>query len=91
MRSRYTAFAVGNEKHLRWTWHPDHLPRDFQMDPSLSWLGLEIVATKRGQMHDQTGEVTFIARYEHNGAPGQVRERSSFERVDGRWVYVTAQ
>ena len=40
MRSRYTAFAVGDADHLFRTWHPRTRPDDVAVDPATSWLGL---------------------------------------------------
>jgi SEC-C motif-containing protein len=81
MRSRYSAYAVGDLDHVWRTWHPRTRPETIEPDPSLTWTGLRIV--------DATGdEVEFEASYERNGTPGRRCERSRFERRRGRWVYV---
>ena len=90
MRSRFTAFSLGDEAHLARTWHPSERPKRIGFVPGQVWTGLEIVATAAGGLFDQEGEVTFVARYERDGVPGSMRERSRFTRVDGRWVYVDA-
>ncbi|GAA1164367.1 YchJ family protein [Nocardioides aquiterrae] len=81
MRSRYAAYAVGDLDHVFRTWHPRTRPDDLAPDPALTWTGLTVVAA---------GEdwVEFVAAYERDGRPGEMRERSVFERRGGRWVYV---
>ena len=81
MRSRYAAYAVGDVDHVFRTWHPRTRPDDLSPDPATTWTGLTILGS---------GEdwVEFVATYERHGVPGQMRERSRFERRAGRWVYV---
>lgn len=81
MRSRYAAFAVGDEAYLRRTWHPSTRPRRIGLDPGIRWTGLEIVACTS----DGDG-ATVGFRAHHDG--GVLRENSRFERVDGRWLYI---
>lgn len=82
MRSRYSAFAVGNSDHLFRTWHPRTRPTE-QIETRQGWLGLEIVDVVAGGVDDDAGIVEFIARYEG----GQMRERSRFTKRGGRWLY----
>jgi len=88
MRSRYSAYAVGELDHVFRTWHPRTRPDSIEPDPALRWTGLAIVDVVDGGPSDQTGEVEFEAAYERGGAAGRRRERSRFERRHGRWVYV---
>ena len=46
MRSRYSAFAVGDVAYLVRTWHPAGRPHDLRLDPAMTWIGLEIVDTR---------------------------------------------
>jgi SEC-C motif-containing protein len=39
-------------------------------------------------MLDTVGTVEFVARYHADGSAGAQHEKSSFVRVDKRWVYV---
>jgi SEC-C motif-containing protein len=39
MRSRYSAFAVGDAGYLLRTWHPSARPRTLSLDPALRWTG----------------------------------------------------
>lgn len=77
MRSRYTAYVLGDADHLFRTWHPRTRPDDTAPDPTTRWTGLEIV-----EVGDRT--VEFVARFEG----GELHERSTFEQRAGRWLYV---
>ena len=93
MRSRYSAFALGDEAWLRASWDPATCPRRIHLDPDRSWVRLEGLATSDGGPLDADGTVTFRAHHARSGEAGVVEagvveERSRFTRVDGRWVYV---
>lgn len=88
MRSRYSAFVVGNEEYLLRTWHPSTRPRHLELDPGMHWTRLEILDTTDGSAFHSSGTVTFRARYRHHGKRGALHERSRFERQNGAWVYV---
>jgi len=49
MRSRYTAYVLGDETYLLKTWHPRTRPAslDFQLDPAI-WDGLQILRCEAG-------------------------------------------
>ena len=92
MRSRYTAFYLGNIDYLIATLHPDQRkPDDYQeLANSINqttWLGLTILNTQKGKKNDVTGIVEFEAIYRTN-EPGQLHERSRFVKADGQWFYV---
>ena len=92
MRSRYTAFAVGDAGYLLATWHPDTRPGDLALDDAVRWTGLEILATSGGRLLAAEGTVEFRASYRTVGRAGSrtgsQHERSRFVRVDGRWRYL---
>ena len=88
MRSRYTAFAVGDVDYLRTTWHPDTRPHDLDLDDETQWIALQIVATERGGPFDREGSVEFRASYRSADERGVLHERSRFIRDGGRWFYV---
>lgn len=95
MRSRFTAFATGDVEYLRSTWHPDTRPHDLELDPAVEWLRLIISDTVRGGPFDTYGEVEFVAMYREPSPDkpgsyqrGRQHERSTFEKVEGRWLYV---
>lgn len=85
MRSRYTAFAVGDAAHLSRSWHPRTRPDDIAVDDGTRWMGLTIVASEEG---DDSAEVEFRAEWAAGAERGRLHERSRFVRRGGRWVYV---
>ncbi|HQK31284.1 MAG TPA: YchJ family metal-binding protein [Phycicoccus sp.] len=92
MRSRYTAYALGDLAHLQRTWHPRTLPLGLVLDPQLRWTGLTVVSSVDGGAADSEGIVAFEARWESGLGEslqrGVLRETSAFTRRAGRWVYV---
>jgi SEC-C motif-containing protein len=90
MRSRYSAYACGDVGYLFRTWHPRTRPADVTVDPSTTWIGLEVIDTVAGGLDDDRGEVEFRARFESAGRTGSLHERSRFERRAGRWLYLDA-
>lgn len=91
MRSRYTAYTLGDEAYLLATWHPDTRPGRLGLDAEIppKWLGL---AVKRHQAVDADHAVVeFVARYKVAGRAYRLHEVSRFERLDGRWVYRDGQ
>lgn len=88
MRSRYTAYVLGDIDHLRRSWAPSTVPGEVAFDPEISWTGLSIVDSEAGQAFDQEGVVAFIARFVAADEPRELRERSDFVRHEGRWVYL---
>ena len=89
MRSRYSAFAVGDSAYLLASWHPDTRPQALGLrDDMAVWLGLTLRGAKAGGPGDETGEVSFTARYRVGRERHQMAETSRFVRQDGRWVYL---
>lgn len=88
MRSRFTAFALGDTAYLRRSWHPDTRPARLDLDPDRRWLFLEIHAVTGGGPFEQSGTVEFTAHYRDPGGRGRLHEISRFTRVDGAWCYV---
>ncbi|MFD6684101.1 YchJ family protein [Micromonospora parva] len=88
MRSRFSAFALGDSGYLLRSWHSSTRPASLELDPGQRWTRLEIVRTERGGLLDAAGTVSFHAHYRHEGRPGTVTEHSRFVREDGRWVYL---
>ena len=91
MRSRYSAYAVGQVDHLFRTWHPRTRPDDLSPQ-HLEWTGLDVLDTVGGGDEDDNGVVEFEAHYlDAEGRGHTLHERSTFERRGGRWVYVAGQ
>jgi SEC-C motif-containing protein len=84
MRSRYSAFALGDVDHVFRSWHPSTRPDDLVELPHVEWRGLEVLDVVGGGPADDTGVVEFRALH----ATGALHERSRFVRRAGRWVYV---
>ncbi len=91
MRSRYSAFALGNDAWLLASWHPSTRPETRSDDdqPPLKWIGLTV------KRHQATGAdtaiVEFIARYRANGRAGCMHETSNFVCENGAWLYVDGE
>ncbi len=88
MRSRYSAFAVGDPAYLLATWHPSTRPPSLELDPSVRWTGLDVLATTDGGLFAAEGTVEFRAWYLHEGETGSQHEVSRFVREDGAWRYL---
>jgi SEC-C motif domain protein len=88
MRSRYSAFAVGDVGYLVRTWHPSGRPEALTLDPALRWTRLAVLETNGGGLFDATGTVRFRAVYVQDGKRRVLAETSRFIRQDGLWTYV---
>jgi SEC-C motif-containing protein len=88
MRSRYSAFAVGNPNYLLSTWHATTRPLRLTLDEDLRWYRLDILMTRDGGPNDATGVVEFEAFYRHPDGAGSQREISRFVREDGNFFYL---
>lgn len=88
MRSRYTAYALGDMAYLRSTWHSSTRPVDLGDGPEPKWVGLTILASEGGSPTEADGMVEFVARYKIKGRAFRLHERSRFAREDGAWRYV---
>lgn len=88
MRSRYSAFAVGDPAYLLATWHTSTRPSTLDLDPDVRWTGLEVLATSGGALLAAEGTVEFRAHWLAGGRPGAQHERSRFTREDGAWRYL---
>jgi SEC-C motif-containing protein len=88
MRSRFSAFTVGDVAYLRDSWHPRTRPHRLDLDGDRRWTRLEVLATTGGSLLESAGIVEFAAHFTLGGRPGEQRERSSFVSERGRWWYV---
>ncbi|MFI8632232.1 YchJ family protein [Microbacterium sp. NPDC077663] len=91
MRSRYTAFALGDARHLADTWFPATRPDDVSVDAGTTWLGLEVLSSEEAS-DGRSGRVAFRARWRDaaTGELGTLEEDSRFLRRAGRWYYADA-
>ncbi len=88
MRSRYSAFVVGDVGYLLATWHPTTRPPTLELDPEVRWTGLDVLGATGGGLLEAEGTVEFRAWYRHEGETGSQHEVSRFVREDGRWTYL---
>ena len=89
MRSRYTAYVMGDEAYLLTSWFDATRPKKLNLEQSnINWSGLSICKTQGGKAGDQRGVVEFIAKYVEAGKASQVHESSRFIYQQGRWFYV---
>ncbi|MCY7325059.1 MAG: YchJ family protein [Microbacteriaceae bacterium] len=88
MRSRYSAFAVGDASYLLATWHSTTVPSELELDPEQRWYRLDIEATSRGGMLDTEGTVEFRAFSRAGESANEQHEVSRFVRERRRWVYL---
>jgi SEC-C motif-containing protein len=88
MRSRYSAFAVGDAGYLLATWHATTRPAALELDDGVRWVGLDVLGTVGGSLFDVEGVVEFRAHHVRGRTRGSQHERSRFVREAGRWWYV---
>jgi SEC-C motif-containing protein len=96
MRSRYSAFVMGNIDYLQRSHHSTQRPSRKealeieQWSKTVKWLELEIVQTTLGVEKDFMGTVEFKAFYIENNQEEVLHEHSRFCKENGHWVYVDA-
>ena len=88
MRSRYTAFALGELEYLRQTWHEDFRPQRIDAEARVRWIGLEVL---QEQQDGDKATVEFEARLLRDGVVDALHERSEFLRLGGRWYYTRGE
>jgi SEC-C motif-containing protein len=88
MRSRYTAYTLGDAAYLLSTWHASTRPASLRLDevPVPNWIGLKVL---RHEQQDETHAiVAFVARYKLNGRAFKLEETSRFVKENGHWFYI---
>ena len=93
MRSRYSAFVVGEIDYILKTYAPETRPYSDRAEikrwaASVKWLGLQVVSTKEGKAGDNKGRVKFKALYSESGKIHEMIEDSFFRFEKGQWFYV---
>ena len=89
MRSRYSAYALGNEAYLQATWHASTRPTDAILggEPNIKWTRLD-VRSHAWEAGTEMAQVEFVALYKVQGRAHRLHEVSDFVREDGHWFYV---
>ena len=96
MRSRYSAYVLGEIDYLVQTTHPatrsPGLKAGYQgTHGSIQWVGLEVCSIFQGTRKDKTGKVEFKASYIRNGKRAIHHEKSRFRRHAGAWHYLDGE
>ena len=95
MRARYSAYVLGEIRFIRDTMMPP-ASKGFSTRSakiwakSLTWHGLEVIETWKGQAGDQVGVVEFIAHYSDKQGKHTQQEISLFHRTASGWLYSDA-
>lgn len=98
MRSRYTAYTLGDADYILKTTHADnpqaHLPVDFQKEQILKFCqstdfkGLEILEVQEG---DLVSTVTFRANLFQDKTDCSFIEKSHFKKENNFWFYLKGE
>ncbi|MBB6097564.1 SEC-C motif-containing protein [Deinobacterium chartae] len=92
MRSRYTAYALGQEDYLLRTWAAATRPASLGLGADgVRWQSLEVRCREGGQAGDDTGTVEFVARFSVGGERHRMHEVSRFVREGGEWRYLDGE
>lgn len=96
MRSRYVAYVLQKAAYIIATTHPlnpqykknieEWTKEILQFCKSARFKKLEIINFIDGE---KEGYVTFTAHLEIDGQDATFTEKSRFEKVDGRWLYLS--
>lgn len=94
MRSRYAAYALKNASYIIATTHPQsiYFEKDkkkwekaiLSFSNQTTFVGLEIV-------EHGANSVFFIAHLSQNGVPFTLKEKSHFQQVGQKWLYLSAE
>jgi SEC-C motif-containing protein len=98
MRSRYSAFALGLSRYVIETTHPNHEDGALQLDERLAAINDFCSATKFQNLQiiafdtsDEYASVTFFAKLSNNGGDASFKEKSYFEKLEGKWYYLRGE
>ena len=92
MRARYSAFATGAIAFIVASTHSStrrevDIPDTTEWSHNSTWHGLHIIDTK--DLDNNKALVSFEAKFTLQGNAQIHREKSVFEREDGKWRFVT--
>lgn len=96
MRSRYSAFVLGNIDYLQKSHHSNTRPNKkekkeiLKWSKSVQWVKLEVLKTYKGTSIDTVGNVEFKAFFIEDGKIEVIHENSLFYKENQHWVYVEA-
>jgi len=94
MKSRYSAYVVGDAKYIMKTTHPEN--KEYTTDTE-AWNSSIKDFSKNSDFHglvildfidgDEEAYVTFKALFSQYGQDASFTEKSKFYKVDGMWLY----
>ena len=94
MRSRYSAYAIGDADYIMRTTHPDNAGFSDntaiwkeQIQQFCSATTFEKLAILDFQDGNDTAYVTFTAYLRQNGQDATFTEKSRFKKIKGQWLY----
>lgn len=93
MRARYSAHVTGAFDFLEDSVHSStretiDRAKMRQGTEAIQWEGMAVHETTGGGESDDTGTVSFTARYSINGIEQEMREDATFARENGEWRYL---
>lgn len=94
MRSRYCAYSFANIDYISHTMR-GKATQNFNSDSAKEWAqnaiwcGLTILDPGKQTNNTEKDEVEFAARYIMNNTLFILQERSQFEKIEGKWYYVS--
>lgn len=96
MRSRYTAFTLGDVDYLMASQHSS-TKEEAQKEEiqnwakSVQWMKLDVLNRTKGLENDTVGTVAFKAFFKEGGRLDEIHENSTFCKENGHWVYLGSQ
>lgn len=92
MRARYSAHCIQNYDFLVNSTHPEHrqgvsLEEISSWASHVTWDSLDVHSAVPGE-DDATGFVSFTAHFHIKGMKQELKEDSTFGKVNGDWKYV---
>lgn len=97
MRSRYTAYKIGQAEYLYQTTHATtrgkyKVSEIDSWSKENSWTKLEIISVEHGRIKDSRGIVEFKAFFRDKNEKNNIHhERSTFMKEDGQWYYLKGE
>ena len=91
MRSRYTAYSLARIDYIAKTMRKK-AAENFDANSarewasSVTWLGLTVIDSSTTSQN--SGTVTFFARFSDHGVKKFIYEKSNFEKIGSQWFYV---
>lgn len=84
MRSRYSAFVTHDMQYIYETMAQSKVFTSQNIPAPLKWINLEVLNSSD---HSDVGYVEFKAYYLDHDRLNCLHEKSSFVKLDGRWIY----